>query len=93
MAFTRRIRHIALMQQNQGFVAFSGAECFPEKLSGKHRGNKGRKRPKIFFRSPAAAIMACYTRERPPPAPTMHAIRAQHEVIGNVHGTRPAVQG
>jgi hypothetical protein len=26
---------VALMQWNQGFLAFCGAECFPEKLSGK----------------------------------------------------------
>ena len=69
MAFTRRISHVALMQENRGFLAFSGAECFPEKRSGKHRGNKGPhgEADKDFLLPPAAAIMTCYTRERPPP--------------------------
>jgi hypothetical protein len=36
------------MQENRRFLAFSGAECFPEKLSGKHRGNKGPHREQRF---------------------------------------------
>jgi len=75
-----------------GVLAFSGAECFPEKLSGKHRGNKGphREADKDFLSPPDAAIMTCYARERPRRPKHACDQLAQHEVIGNVHRTCPA---